>query len=52
MGNSHKRIELYYALIDIVKAMKLKVFTKREIAGLNVIENNLTRLVLAETAKE
>ena len=47
-----KRVELYFSLIDIVKAMKIKADTKREIAGLDKIENNLTRLVLAEKVKE
>lgn len=47
-----KRVELYFSLIDIVKAMKIKADTKREITGLDKIENNLTRLVLAEKVKE
>lgn len=47
-----KRVELYWTLIDIVKAMKIKADTKREITGLDRIENNLTKLVLAEKVKE
>ena len=42
------RIELYFTLIDIVKNMKLKVETQREINGLDKIEKNLTKLVMAE----
>lgn len=52
MKNAHKRIELYCSLIDIVKAMKLKVATKREIGGLNRVETNLSNLMLAEIVKD
>lgn len=52
MKNTHKRVELYCSLIDIVKAMKLKVATKREINGLNKVETNLSNLMLAEIIKD
>ena len=49
MDNNYlNRIELYCMLIDIVKSLKSKVYTKREIAGLNVIENNLVKLLSLE----
>ena len=49
---SHKRVELYCVLTDIIKAMKLKVDTKKEINGLTKIENNLNKLLLAEIIKD
>lgn len=52
MSNAHKRVELYCTLIDIVKNMKTKVATKREINGLNKVEKNLNNLMLAEIVKD
>ena len=52
MPNSHKRVELYCTLIDIIKALKLKVATRKEINGLGKVEKNLNNLMLAEIIKD
>ena len=52
MKNARKRVELYCTLIDIVKAMKLKVNKKRAISKLTKIETNLNELVMAEIIKD
>lgn len=46
------KAKLYFTLIDIVKAMKLRVKTAKEINGLTRIENNLNKLVMAIIVKD
>lgn len=47
-----KRAEVYFTMIDIVKALKLRTENKETIKKLKTIETHLNSIVGAEIVKE